>query len=123
PIVAAPKLSPREIARDRSSVHNFPFVQGATLKFGFGESARSGCRPSCSEETGRMALDQRVVVFDRLGMADLAQVGGKNASLGEMIRHLTGEGVRVPGGFATTASAFHEFIEASNLGPRIEAAL
>jgi pyruvate,water dikinase len=49
-----------------------------------------------------MAEQQRVVSFDRLGMSDLAQVGGKNASLGEMIRHLAAEGV-VPGGFATTA--------------------
>jgi pyruvate,water dikinase len=70
-----------------------------------------------------MAEQQRVVSFDRLGMSDLAQVGGKNASLGEMIRHLAAEGVRVPGGFATTAFAFHEFIDASKLRPRIDAAL
>ena len=70
-----------------------------------------------------MAEQQRVVSFDRLGMSDLAQVGGKNASLGEMIRHLAAEGVRVPGGFATTAFAFHEFIDASQLRPRIDAAL
>jgi pyruvate,water dikinase len=70
-----------------------------------------------------MAEQQRVVPFDRLGMSDLAQVGGKNASLGEMIRHLAVEGVRVPGGFATTAFAFHEFIDASQLRPRIDAAL
>ena len=47
-----------------------------------------------------MAEQQRVVALDRLGMSDLAKVGGKNASLGEMIRHLASEGVRVPGGFA-----------------------
>ncbi|HEY1436706.1 MAG TPA: phosphoenolpyruvate synthase [Casimicrobiaceae bacterium] len=70
-----------------------------------------------------MAEQQRVVALDRLGMSDLAQVGGKNASLGEMIRHLASEGVRVPGGFATTAFAFHEFIDASALRPRIDAAL
>jgi pyruvate,water dikinase len=70
-----------------------------------------------------MAEQQRVVPLDRLGMSDLAQVGGKNASLGEMIRHLAAEGVRVPGGFATTAFAFHEFIDASQLRPRIDAAL
>jgi pyruvate, water dikinase len=63
------------------------------------------------------------VPLDRLGMSDLAQVGGKNASLGEMIRHLASEGVRVPGGFATTAFAFREFIDASALRPRIDAAL
>src|SRR3981081_1867802 len=70
-----------------------------------------------------MAEQQRVVSFERLGMSDLAQVGGKNASLGEMIRHLAAEGVRVPGGFATTAFAFHEFIDASQLRARIDAAL
>jgi pyruvate,water dikinase len=70
-----------------------------------------------------MAEQQRVVPLDRLGMSDLAQVGGKNASLGEMIRHLAAEGVRVPGGFATTAFAFHEFIDAAQLRPRIDAAL
>src|SRR3984893_4280131 len=70
-----------------------------------------------------MAEQQRVVTLDRLGMSDLPQVGGKNASLGEMIRHLASEGVRVPGGFATTAFAFHEFIDASALRPRIDAAL
>ena len=70
-----------------------------------------------------MAEQQRVVPLDRLGMSDLAQVGGKNASLGEMIRHLASEGIRVPGGFATTAFAFHEFIDASALRPRIDAAL
>src|ERR1700682_4248473 len=70
-----------------------------------------------------MAEQQRVVALDRLGMSDLAQGGGKNASLGEMMRHLASEGVRVPGGFATTAFAFHEFIDASQLRPRIDAAL
>ena len=44
-------------------------------------------------------------------MSDLAQVGGKNASLGEMINELAGQGVRVPGGFATTAFAFREFCQ------------
>src|SRR5664279_3618509 len=70
-----------------------------------------------------MAEQQRVVWFERLGMSDLAQVGGKNASLGEMIGHLAAEGVRVPGGFATTAFAFNEFIDASRLRARIDTAL
>jgi pyruvate,water dikinase len=48
--------------------------------------------------------------FSELGLADLDQVGGKNASLGEMVSHLTDLGVRVPDGFATTADAFHRFI-------------
>jgi pyruvate,water dikinase len=45
-----------------------------------------------------------------LRMADLARVGGKNASLGEMIGGLSEAGVRVPGGFATTAAAFESFL-------------
>jgi pyruvate, water dikinase len=52
-------------------------------------------------------------------MSDLAQVGGKNSSLGEMIGHLGELGVSVPGGFATTADAFIEFVEYSNLYQRI----
>jgi pyruvate, water dikinase len=54
-----------------------------------------------------------------LRMADLAQVGGKNASLGEMIGGLSAAGVRVPGGFATTASAFEAFLATDGLGRRI----
>ena len=51
-------------------------------------------------------------------MADLEQVGGKNASLGEMIGGLAAAGIRVPGGFATTADAFREFM--GELAPRID---
>ncbi len=58
-----------------------------------------------------------------LRMADLDQVGGKNASLGEMIGALEGAGVRVPGGFATTALAYREFLSASGLDGRIAARL
>jgi pyruvate,water dikinase len=54
-----------------------------------------------------------------LGMADLDRVGGKNASLGEMIGQLSDLGVSVPGGFATTAEAFRDFLEQSGLGERI----
>jgi pyruvate,water dikinase len=52
-------------------------------------------------------------------MADLERVGGKNASLGEMIGGLASAGIRVPGGFATTADAFREFLSASGLDKRI----
>jgi pyruvate,water dikinase len=52
-------------------------------------------------------------------MADLDQVGGKNASLGEMIGALAAAGIRVPGGFATTADAFREFLSANGLDARI----
>ncbi len=56
-------------------------------------------------------------------MADVPVVGGKNASLGEMLRHLSDSGVRVPGGYATTARAFHEFLDQNDLREKISAAL
>jgi pyruvate,water dikinase len=56
--------------------------------------------------------------FEDLKLDDIASVGGKNASLGEMIRRMSSQGVRVPGGFATTADAYREFLEANGLsGP------
>lgn len=60
-----------------------------------------------------------VVLFEQLRMTDVDSVGGKNASLGEMISQLSGAGVRVPGGFATTADAFRDFLQASGLDKRI----
>jgi hypothetical protein len=67
-----------------------------------------------------MSESIRVVPLERLRMRDLAQVGGKNASLGEMIGELHAAGIRVPGGFATTADAFREFLQQDSLGSRIE---
>src|SRR3982074_3857296 len=59
-----------------------------------------------------------VVSFENLRMTDVESVGGKNASLGEMISQLAGAGVRVPGGFATTAQAFRDFLAyGANGGP------
>src|SRR5438477_102274 len=55
-----------------------------------------------------------------LRMADLERVGGKNGSLGEMMSALAAAGIRVPGGFATTAQAFREFVSANGLEARIE---
>lgn len=60
-----------------------------------------------------------VVPLDKLGNHDVERVGGKNASLGEMISNLAGAGVSVPGGFATTAQAYRDFIDANNLDARI----
>ena len=57
--------------------------------------------------------------FSELGLADLEQVGGKNASLGEMVSQLSDLGVRVPNGFATTSDAFHRFIGETGLRERI----
>ncbi len=61
----------------------------------------------------------RVAWLKDVRMSDLPQVGGKNASLGEMIGALSEAGIRVPGGFATTADAFREFLAAGDLGQRI----
>lgn len=60
-----------------------------------------------------------VLPFETLRMTDVEIVGGKNASLGEMISQLAGAGVRVPGGFATTAEAFRVFLKADGLDQRI----
>ncbi|HTK02151.1 MAG TPA: phosphoenolpyruvate synthase [Bordetella sp.] len=60
-----------------------------------------------------------VVSLEQLRMADVDSVGGKNASLGEMISQLASAGVRVPGGFATTAQAFRDFLKSSGLDKRI----
>lgn len=60
-----------------------------------------------------------VVSFEQLRMTDVDSVGGKNASLGEMISQLADAGVRVPGGFATTAQAFRDFLSGTGLDQRI----
>ncbi|WP_404816002.1 phosphoenolpyruvate synthase [Streptomyces thermolineatus] len=70
-----------------------------------------------------MLKTRRILWFSDLGRGDVALVGGKNASLGEMIRHLRPAGVRVPGGFATTADAYREFLGSEGLGRRIGARL
>ncbi|WP_418320543.1 phosphoenolpyruvate synthase [Piscinibacter sakaiensis] len=64
-----------------------------------------------------------VVPFEALRMTDVDSVGGKNASLGEMISQLAASGVRVPGGFATTAHAFRQFLSHQGLADRIAARL
>ena len=60
-----------------------------------------------------------VLPFEELRMTDVESVGGKNASLGEMISQLSASGVRVPTGFATTALAFRDFLTHNNLTQRI----
>ena len=64
-----------------------------------------------------------VIWFENLRMTDVESVGGKNASLGEMISQLTEKGVRVPGGFATTADAYRKFLAHEGLSDRISTAL
>ena len=64
-------------------------------------------------------MQQYVLWYQELGMGDVNKVGGKNASLGEMISNLANAGVQVPGGFATTSYAFNEFLEQSGLNQKI----
>jgi len=64
-------------------------------------------------------MTERVLWLDQLRLTDLNRVGGKNASLGEMIQELSGLGVAVPGGFATTADAFREFAAHGRVTERI----
>ncbi len=63
--------------------------------------------------------EEYIIWFEHLGMGDVARVGGKNASLGEMITGLSEAGVRVPGGFATTAAAYRDFLSVNGLDRRI----
>ncbi|CAD2246813.1 phosphoenolpyruvate synthase [Xanthomonas arboricola] len=64
-------------------------------------------------------MNENILWLHELRLADLARVGGKNSSLGEMIGNLAGLGVSVPGGYATTAEAFKDFIAHNNLSKRI----
>ncbi|MFM7122957.1 MAG: PEP/pyruvate-binding domain-containing protein, partial [Fluviibacter sp.] len=68
-------------------------------------------------------MNASVINFKELRMSDVEQVGGKNASLGEMISQLSSAGVRVPGGFATTADAYRVFLAHNGLAERINAIL
>jgi len=68
-------------------------------------------------------MSENIVPLDQLGMDDVPRVGGKNASLGEMIKNLASLGVEVPGGFATTASAFDRFLDDAGIRERIHSRL
>src|SRR5512134_1169589 len=83
---------------------------GMELKYGLSPPLRNRCQRK----------DKMYVAWLKdLRMKDLPQVGGKNASLGEMIGGLTQAGIRVPGGFATTADAYREFLQEGDLAGRI----
>jgi len=70
--------------------------------------------------SSEVSKDQALVLwFEEVGIADIPLVGGKNASLGEMIQELTAKGVRVPTGFATTAYAYRYFIQGAGLEARL----
>ena len=75
------------------------------------------------ENISSKRTNERVLWLNEVGLKDIAKVGGKNASLGEMIGHLTKMGVRVPEGFAITTKAFKEFIDQNGLEDRIKDAL
>ena len=66
---------------------------------------------------------ETIAWFETLGVGDVVRVGGKNASLGEMVRTLKGQGVRVPDGFATTSAAYWDYIEANGIGAEMRVRL
>lgn len=66
-----------------------------------------------------MAENPFIRWFEDLNSDDVSSVGGKNASLGEMIRELKEEGVRIPDGFATTSEAYGSFVEANELKDKL----
>jgi pyruvate, water dikinase len=68
-------------------------------------------------------VSRHVVAFKDVGLADIDRVGGKNASIGEMLRSLVALGISVPDGFATTADAYREFLKQGGLDERIRKAL
>ncbi|SMC21989.1 phosphoenolpyruvate synthase [Andreprevotia lacus DSM 23236] len=75
---------------------------------------------SASTQDRNVLANRNVIDFTELRMSDVEFVGGKNASLGEMISQLAAQGVRVPGGYATTAHAYREFLAHNNLAQRID---
>src|SRR5207253_5718782 len=96
------------------------------IRMRLAHSASRPCTLASKTRTNRgmgMAEQQRVIAFEHLRMRDVDRVGGKNASLGEMISQLAGNGIRVPGGFATTAFAFREFLDNNDLRHRIKQTL
>ena len=68
-------------------------------------------------------MNPYVIPFEKLKSKDIEVVGGKNASIGEMISRLAGLGVSVPGGFATTSHAYRDFLAQGGLDERIRGAL
>ena len=86
------------------------------------ETTEQSGRPGVTEVPARHQ-DRNVIPFAEIGLGDLEIVGGKNASLGEMVAHLSAASVRVPDGFATTARAYRRFIGDTGLAQMIEEAL
>jgi pyruvate,water dikinase len=84
-----------------------------------GSGAQAHWRVNCLREDVKNGMIAWVRPMDSLRLEDVGQVGGKNASLGELIFALKGAGIRIPDGFAVTTSAFHEFIARNNLAGAI----
>lgn len=78
--------------------------------------------PKEANSTGKRN-NELLLWFDQIGLKDIDKVGGKNASLGEMLRHLTSNGIRVPEGFAVTTKAFREFVAEANLEGKVQSIL
>src|SRR5213596_1968503 len=81
----------------------------------------TSCVRSRRSNTKCMAAKKLVLWFDEVSSKDTSRVGGKNAALGEMIRALKKQGVRVPNGFATTADAFRLFVRENKIDKKIRA--
>src|SRR5580658_4850927 len=79
--------------------------------------------PGSDKQRVQESMNPYIIPFEKLKSKDVELVGGKNASLGEMISRLAGLGVTVPGGFATTSHAYRDFLAQAGLGDRIAAAL
>jgi pyruvate,water dikinase len=122
----------KHAARSHSSSVNSPLAQQAkesgdarTIE-AFSSCVQDRCHTHCRSQTMpdeiRAAAERHtalVLSFTEVGLGDVALVGGKNASLGEMVRSLDDIGIRVPGGFAVTAEAFRQFIHHNDLGETI----
>ena len=93
-----------KIARHRRAADGHTGHQGPKTLTPDGPPPQDGCM-----------TDSPVLWFEEIGMGDVPQVGGKNASLGELIQSLKAKGVRVPDGFATTADAYRRFLEANGI--------
>jgi len=87
-------------------------------------ASRSSAPPRERSTDARVTeRNDQTIALGALSARDVARVGGKNASLGEMIQHMTAAGIRVPDGFATTASAFWDFVGENRLREPIAATL
>ena len=66
---------------------------------------------------------KHIKFFKEISLPDISQVGGKNASLGEMYQHLAPKGINLPNGFATTAQSYYYFLESAGIKDKIEQVL